>query len=91
MRFISSPIESLKLANNQLLVLGKIMGKTNLYGAVFKDRPEWKNDGVIHVENEELFSSLLRSGEALPSPKKSTKRQHKPLSKQQLLLQEMVS
>lgn len=32
----------------------------NYFGAEFRDHPEWRNDGVIRVENEAVMSGLFR-------------------------------
>ena len=46
-----------------MLVNRKIvpMGKQNYFGAQFKEHPEWKNDGVFHIEDEAIFSGLFRT------------------------------
>lgn len=67
------------------------MGK--LYGAVFKDHPEWKNDGVIRVENEDLFASLLLTSDIVGrlNKKNPLKSSNKTVTKEQIRAQEMVS
>jgi hypothetical protein len=40
------------------------MGRKDYFGAKFRDHPEWRNDGVFNIQNESVFTSLIRGGDA---------------------------